>query len=55
MADLTGQVGELRMSVQIIRKATGAVENYEVVGAATKEQAEALGAVMADEAEKKED
>lgn len=43
MSELTGQVGELRMSVQITRKETGAVENYEVVGSATKEQAEALG------------
>lgn len=43
MSELTGEVGELRMSVQIVRKETGKVENYELVGMATKEQAEALG------------
>ncbi|HTH11898.1 MAG TPA: hypothetical protein VMA55_20190 [Acidovorax sp.] len=49
MAELTGQVGELRMTVQITSKETGKVEEYELTGSATKEQAEALGAEMGDE------
>jgi len=32
MVNLSGQVGELRFSVQVTRKETGAVENYELVG-----------------------
>lgn len=32
MIDLTGQIGELRFSVEIKRKETGAVEKYELVG-----------------------
>lgn len=43
MADLIGQMGELRMTVQITRKETGKVEEYELIGTATKEQAEHLG------------
>lgn len=44
MADLQGQMGELRMTVQVTRKETGEVETHELVGYATQEQAEALGA-----------
>lgn len=54
MADLQGQVGELRMVVQITRKETGKVEEYELIGSATKEQAEALGVEMG-QLPKKED
>jgi hypothetical protein len=32
MVNLSGQVGELRFSVQVTRKETGVVENYELVG-----------------------
>lgn len=32
MAELCGQVGELRLSVQVTRKETGETENYELVG-----------------------
>lgn len=32
MADLNGQTGELRFTVQITRKATGKVEEVELVG-----------------------
>jgi len=32
MSELSGQVGELRFSVQVTRKETGAVEDYELVG-----------------------
>jgi hypothetical protein len=32
MADLKGQPGELRMTLQIKRAATGKVETYEMVG-----------------------
>lgn len=46
MANLTGQLGELRMTMQIKRKETGKVEEYELVGSATKEQAQELGATI---------
>lgn len=32
MIELGGQVGELRFTIQVTRKETGAVENYELVG-----------------------
>lgn len=32
MTTLTGQVGELRLTVEIIRKDTGVVEQHELVG-----------------------
>lgn len=32
MADLQGQIGELRMTLQITRAATGKVEEVELVG-----------------------
>jgi hypothetical protein len=32
MIELSGQIGEVRMQVQITRKETGTVENYELVG-----------------------
>ena len=32
MAELNGQVGELRMTVQVTRKETGEVETYDLVG-----------------------
>lgn len=32
MSDLTGQVGELRFTVEITRKDTGKVESHELVG-----------------------
>ena len=43
MSNLSGDVGELRFTVQITRKATGEVEEIELVGRMTEEQAEALG------------
>jgi hypothetical protein len=43
MPDLQGQLGELRMTVEVKRAATGETETYELVGYATKEQADALG------------
>lgn len=49
MSNLTGQAGELRMSIEITRKETGKVETYELVGTATKEQAEELGIETGDE------
>ena len=45
MSDLQGQPGELHMTVSITRKATGLTETHELVGAATEEQARALGAL----------
>lgn len=35
MADLKGQLGELRMTVQIIRKATGKVEEFDLTSRIT--------------------
>lgn len=32
MAELGGQIGEVRMTVQVTRKETGETENYELVG-----------------------
>lgn len=32
MAELNGQIGELRMTVQVTRKETGKVETYDLVG-----------------------
>lgn len=32
MPDLKGQIGELRMTVEVTRAATGKVEVYELVG-----------------------
>ena len=40
--DLRGQPGELRMTVQVMRKETGKVETYELMGRATPEQDAAL-------------
>jgi hypothetical protein len=37
MSDLKGQPGELRMTVQITRKATGKTETVELVGKVTEE------------------
>lgn len=45
MADLTGQMGELRMKVQITRKETGLVEEYDLVGKITAAEAEQLGVI----------
>lgn len=43
MSQLQGQAGELSFTVQIIRKATGQVEEHQLVGRITGDQAEALG------------
>jgi hypothetical protein len=37
MADLQGQPGELRMTIQIKRAATGKTETFDVVGQVTEE------------------
>lgn len=42
MSNLSGDVGELSFTVQIIRKATGQVEEHQLVGRITAEQVEAL-------------
>ena len=47
MNDLKGPPAELRFTVTIKRKATGAVETYDMVGTATPEQVEALKAEAA--------
>ena len=38
MSDLKGQPGELRMTIQITRKATGKTETVELVGKVTPEE-----------------
>ena len=38
MSDLSGQVGELRFTVSVIRGDTGKVENYELVGRIAENQ-----------------
>lgn len=43
MINLQGQEGELRFKVQVTRAATGKVEEYELVGKITAEEAEQLG------------
>lgn len=42
MANLSGDVGELRFTVQITRKQTGKVEEVELVGKLTDEQLKEL-------------
>ena len=42
MVSLNGQPGHLQFTVTITRKATGAVETYNMVGYAEPEQQEAL-------------
>lgn len=43
MSQLQGQAGELSFTVQIVRKDTGQVEQHQLVGRITADQAEALG------------
>ncbi len=38
MSELKGQTGELRMTVEITRKATGKVETVELIGTVTGEE-----------------
>lgn len=52
MSDLTGQAGELRMSIEVVRKDTGKVEKFELIGFTDEEQ---LKKHMAEQAEQKED
>ena len=40
MSDLKGQIGELRATITIKRKATGKVDTYELVGRTVSEQAQ---------------
>lgn len=49
MADLAGQMGELHFKVQITRKDTGKVEEYDLVGKITADEAEQLGIVTSQE------
>ena len=49
MADLSGQMGELRFKVQVTRKETGLVEEYDLVGKITAEEAEQLGITTSQE------
>jgi len=46
MSDIIGAVGELRATIHIIRKATGVVDTFELIGVLTPEQATALGATV---------
>lgn len=40
MTNLTGKLGELRMTVEITRKATGKTEVYELIGHVMDEEEE---------------
>ena len=40
MPDLSGQVGELRFTLEITRAATGLTETVELIGKITEEEAE---------------
>ncbi len=42
MAELSGQIGEVRMTVQVTRKATGETENYDLVGFLDEDQVKEL-------------
>jgi hypothetical protein len=42
MSELSGQIGEVRMQVQITRKETGIVEDYELVGFLDEDQLKEL-------------
>lgn len=44
MADLQGQVGEVSFTVQITRKETGQVEEYQMTGFVNEEQLKQLQA-----------
>ena len=48
MSNLTGQAGELRMSIEVTRKDSGKVETFELIGFTDEEQ---LKQHMADQAE----
>lgn len=51
MSDLTGQPAELHMTIQVIRKETGKVEEYQLVGRCTEEEAVELGATKVEKTE----
>jgi len=38
MADLQGQTGELRFTIKVTRKETGAVEEYDLIGTVIQEK-----------------
>lgn len=46
MINLSGGMGELRATITIVRAATGAVENYDIVGTVSRDDAVALGATI---------
>jgi len=54
MNELKGQVGELRATITIKRKATGKEETYHLNAQATPEQAAALGAQIVTETQSEE-
>lgn len=51
MNNLQGQPGELRMTIQITRAATGETETYELVGKATLEELDAVAHLVPAEGE----
>ena len=55
MSPLQGQAGELSFTVQITRKDTGLVEEHQLVGFITADQAEALGIPPTDTPEQAEE
>lgn len=57
MASLMGQTGELRFTIEIKRKDTGKVEQFELVGQVTDEQLKEIqdGSHTLDSSEKRSD
>lgn len=57
MASLMGQTGELRFTVEVTRKDTGKVEQFELVGQVTDEQLKEIqdGSHTLDSSEKRSD
>lgn len=51
MNNLVGQPAELHMTIQVTRKDTGKVEEYQLVGRCTEEEAIELGATKVEKTE----
>jgi hypothetical protein len=52
MSDLVGQPAELHMTIQVTRKETGKVEEFQLVGYCSESEAEELGATKVEKTEK---
>lgn len=52
MNNLVGQPAEVHMTIQVTRKETGKVEEFQLVGRCTEEEAIAIGAIKVEPTEK---